>query len=104
MRPVHYLLAILFVAAIFTGCKKDDPDVDPSVEDYAKAELVKGGIMYDKFWSTEAGFNQSDANIATYNASGDFFRCKQCHAWDGLGSEGSYINRGPKQVVQVFLP
>ncbi|OFY49761.1 MAG: hypothetical protein A2W85_07845 [Bacteroidetes bacterium GWF2_41_31] len=96
MRTVHYLLAILFFAAIFTGCKKDDPAVDPSVEAYAKAELTKGGIMYDKFWSTEAGFNQSDPNLATFNASGDFFRCKQCHAWDGLGSEGSYINRGPK--------
>jgi len=52
--------------------------------------------MYDKFWSTEAGFNQSDVNIAKFNASSDFFRCKQCHGWDLLGSAGSYINRAPK--------
>jgi len=51
--------------------------------------------MYDKFWTTEAGWNQSDPNLATFNASSNFFRCKQCHAWDRLGNAASYIDRAP---------
>ena len=52
--------------------------------------------MYDKFWASESDFNQSNPNIATLSAKSDFFRCKQCHGWDGLGNKGAYINRGPR--------
>lgn len=54
-----------------------------------------GGRLYDKFWSEQAGWNQADGNISTFNAKADFFRCKQCHGWDQLGTLGSYINRKP---------
>ena len=33
--------------------------------------------------------------MATFSAKSDFFRCKQCHGWDQLGSNGFYINRRP---------
>ena len=86
---------ILIFISVFVSCKKDDP-VDPTIEAYEKAVASRGGIMYDKFWSTESGFNQSDPNLAKFAESSDFFRCKQCHAWDGLGNAGSYISRAPK--------
>lgn len=93
-----FLLSLFVVAFVaFTGCSDDEdvnnPPTDPAA--YTNANGITGGIMYDKFWSTEAGFNQSDPNLTTFNAKPDFFRCKQCHGWDYLGREGSYISRGP---------
>ena len=60
------------------------------------ADGLRGGRLYDKYWSSDTGWNQGDANLATYNASADFFRCKQCHGWDRLGNQGAYISRGPR--------
>lgn len=92
------ILSFALIALIFISCSKDEevtnPPTDPT--EYTNANGIRGGIMYDKFWSTEAGFNQSDPNLAKFNQFSDFFRCKQCHAWDYLGNAGSYINRGPK--------
>jgi len=98
MKQSRWILTVVLLGvAVFTSCKKDEtPDPDPDQVAYDNADPSKGGIMYDKFWSTEAGFDQSNSNLATLNAKADFFRCKQCHAWDGLGNAGSYINRGPK--------
>ena len=96
MRQISRILAvILLTATVFTSCNKDE-DPDPNQVAYDNASASKGGIMYDNFWSTEAGYDQNNSNLATLNARADFFRCKQCHGWDGLGSEGAYINRGPR--------
>jgi mono/diheme cytochrome c family protein len=104
----HYLfIALLICTTIIVGCKDDEEDppiVDTSAEDYAKADGSIGGIMYDKFWSTESGFDQNSSNLATLKAAGDFFRCKQCHGWDGLGTKGAYINRGAKTTRPHVSP
>ncbi len=65
---------------------------DPAFE---LADGINGGTMYDKFWTAETGWNQSDPNLATFNGFSNFFRCKQCHAWDRLGNAASYIGRAP---------
>ncbi len=72
------------------------PDDAPPPAGYQNADSDIGGKMYDKFWATETGFNQADANLATFNTFKDFFRCKQCHGWDRLGNQGAYINRSPR--------
>ncbi len=59
------------------------------------ANGINGGLMYDKFWSADTGFDQADPNLPVFDANPDFFRCKQCHAWDRLGNSASYINRAP---------
>ncbi len=96
MKTIKLLSAIFIFAIAFTSCTLDDEKIDPAVVAYNNADQVNGGIMYDKFWASESDFDQSNANIATLSAKGDFFRCKQCHGWDGLGNKGAYINRGPK--------
>jgi mono/diheme cytochrome c family protein len=96
MKFLKIFSAILIFASTFSSCTFDDETIDPSVEAYNKADYTNGGIMYDKFWASESDFDQSNANIATLSAKGDFFRCKQCHGWDGLGNKGAYINRAPK--------
>lgn len=96
MKTIKLLAAIFIFAIAFTSCTLDDEKIDPSVEAYNKADYTNGGIMYDKFWAAESDFDQANPVKATVNAKADFFRCKQCHGWDGLGNEGAYINRGPK--------
>jgi len=98
MRGIKLAVIYLSMSALaLTSCsKEEDPTPDPNQVAYDNAKSSTGGIMYDKFWATEAGYDQSNANLPKFNASPDFFKCKQCHAWDGLGNAGSYINRGPK--------
>lgn len=93
MKTLKLLSAIFIFAITFTSCTFDDETIDPAVEAFNKADQVNGGIMYDKFWAVESDFDQANPVKATINAKADFFRCKQCHGWDGLGNAGSYINR-----------
>jgi mono/diheme cytochrome c family protein len=93
-KGVRTLVASLILYLLFnTGCTHDN-ELPPTP--FEKADPGIGGIMYDKFWSAEAQFDQNDPNINTFKNNADFFRCKQCHAWDGLGNAGSYIGRAPK--------
>lgn len=98
MKKIFFIILTALLVVMFIGCSEDEdvnnPPTDPA--GYTNANGITGGIMYDKFWATESGFNQSDPNIPTFNAYADFFRCKQCHGWDYLGREGSYISRGPR--------
>lgn len=96
MKKLNLFLAILIIASTITSCTHEDTIIDPSVEAYNNADFKNGGIMYDKFWATESDFNQANDNLSTLSSKSDFFRCKQCHGWDGLGNKGAYINRAPK--------
>ena len=96
MKKLNLFLAILIIVSTITSCTHDDTVVDPSIAAYENANVVNGGIMYDKFWATESTFDQSNTNLTTISNSSNFFRCKQCHGWDGLGNNGAYINRAPK--------
>lgn len=97
--PAHHLgflaLAALLTASA-TGCGDDLTGPDAGPREFAAADGINGGLMYDLFWAQRTGFDQLDANLATFAASSNFFRCKQCHGWDGLGSQGAYASRGPK--------
>ncbi|MCK9409044.1 MAG: cytochrome c [Bacteroidetes bacterium] len=92
------LIAVLLIAALgLTSCKEESETTTPIVSAYDNADATKGGILYDKFWSSEAGYDVTDAaKISHLNKYADFYRCKQCHAWDQMGNEGSYNNRASK--------
>jgi len=99
MKTLKFFMAIMVLAAIFSSCGKDPVPVVVEPEwkaEYAVASATNGGILYDKFWAEESNFDQTNTNIPAFKAKGDFFRCKQCHGWDGLGNQGAYINRAPK--------
>ena len=101
MKTINLFLVFLILASVFTCCKDDNDNndvivIEPSEEAYENALISMGGISYDKFWSEESDFDQSNQYLETLNASSNFFRCKQCHGWDGLGNQGAYINRAPK--------
>jgi mono/diheme cytochrome c family protein len=94
MKMAKWFFGILFLGVLITACKDDDPE--PAATPFEEAKASNGGIMYDEFWAVESGFDQNDPNIDSFSAYSNFFRCKQCHAWDGLGNAGSYIGRAPK--------
>lgn len=87
--------SVCFISLVIYSCAGDIPVTGNEPPPYDVASVSRGGIMFDRFWSTEAGFNQSDTNILLFNSKTEFFRCKLCLGWDNLGRFGSYIGRGP---------
>jgi mono/diheme cytochrome c family protein len=100
------LLGLLLVGP--AGCGDDDeggPTVPPGdPPEFTAADGINGGQLFDKFWEDETGWDQNDPNLATFDAFADFFRCKQCHAWDRLGRAGSYIGRAPRTTRPNVSP
>ena len=100
MKKIYSILLCVTLIAVAIACKENTSETNTPTEPaaYTTADGIKGGIRYDNFWAAEALFSKaSDASLlAKLNASSDFFRCKQCHGWDLLGTSGSYNNRAPK--------
>jgi len=74
----------------------DDTDYDLLA--YNAASAVNGSKLYNDFTKSETGFTTpKDPNVVLTNITGykNFYRCKQCHAWDQKARYASYINRAP---------
>ena len=93
-KRIKILIGSLLLYLAFTTSCTNNNELPPTPYESANPDL--GGIMYDRFWSDEAKFDQNDPNLDVFKDNADFFRCKQCHAWDGLGNAGSYIGRAPR--------
>ena len=100
------ILPVLFVLA---GCEGDPGPAGPTGQDwpgtapaaYASANGILGGAAYSKWWSTDGG---GSGTQPTTTAASDFYRCKSCHAWDGLGNAGSYANRTGQSTLRSTRP
>lgn len=58
--------------------------------------VSRGGRLYDKWWS-EVGMDSPEGDNPVWarqdtntRSGGDTWRCKECHGWDYMGSEGAY--------------
>ncbi len=86
------------------GCTSDNlVPIAPPVENtdqlaFDNASAVVGSQLYNDFTLTPGFDGPADpsVNIADITGFKDFYRCKQCHAWDQKARFGSYINRAPK--------
>ena len=76
----------------------DGGDVLP--DEYINADGILGGAAYSKWYTTDAG-GTGDAGATV---SADFYRCKACHAWDGLGNAASYANRTGQSTLKDTRP
>ena len=72
----------------------------PLPEEYVNADGILGGAAYSKWYTTDAG-GSGDAGAAV---PADFYRCKACHAWDGLGNAASYANRTGQSTLKDTRP
>jgi mono/diheme cytochrome c family protein len=68
---------------------------------YTAANGIVGGAAYAKWWTTDGG---GSGTQPTTTAGADFYRCKACHAWDGLGNAGSYANRTGQSTLKASRP
>jgi cytochrome c553 len=73
----------------------------PVPAEYTAADGILGGAAYSKWWTTEAGGSGTQPVTA---AAADFYRCKACHAWDGLGNAASYANRTGQSTLKATRP
>lgn len=72
----------------------------PLPSGYVAADGILGGAAYSKWYVTDAG---GTGTVAT-TAPADFYRCKACHAWDGLGNAASYANRTGQSTLHPTRP
>jgi cytochrome c553 len=48
-----------------------------------------GALAFDNWTKTEAG----GSGLPAGESSADYLRCKACHGWDRMGTEGGYVRR-----------
>lgn len=98
MRKDYTLISLLTIALamVITSCEdKEEPHF--AAENWDSADLVQGGLMYDKWWKiNDATEPSSDFDplwsTQTTNTSSESttWRCKECHGWDYIGKNGRY--------------
>jgi len=102
---LSYSVAAFFLLLTLPGCSSDDvtgPGNGNGNGDgggppaFSAADGINGGRLFDRFWHTQAGWDQNDPNVAHFSQFSNFYRCKQCHGWDLLGNAGAYISRAPR--------
>jgi mono/diheme cytochrome c family protein len=104
MRKEKSKLILSFFAIIFIaigsmgGC---DGEGGGGNTPFDLADLVRGGLLYDKWWAVNGADEPTDTN-PTYpteqnamfkdppRSGSETWRCKECHGWDYLGVDGFY--------------
>jgi len=56
--------------------------------------LDQGALAYDNWTKTEAG---GSGSLPTGATSPDYVRCKACHGWDHMGTDGGYTRRSRQE-------
>lgn len=78
---------------------KDWPGPEPV--EYTTADGLAGGAAYSQWWVSDgAGTGTAPTTVA----GADFYRCKACHGWDGLGDAGSYADRTGQSTLRASRP
>ncbi len=86
------LLALVTLTLFFVGCDNSD-DAHYADANWDNADLVRGGLLYDKWWKVNDGTEPS-STYSLYTTGvktgADTWRCKECHGWDYIGKDGRY--------------
>ena len=66
----------------------------PASSEETMSSIVRGGLLYDKWWK-EAGVDEPSDTHEAYGSDGSqegsgTWRCKECHGWDYKGVNGAY--------------
>ncbi|MFQ5503146.1 MAG: c-type cytochrome [Phycisphaerae bacterium] len=77
--------------------------------DFTNADLVRGGLLYDKWWTvvgasaptTDHPLWASRPDTTSNTRTGaDTWRCKECHGWDYKGVSGAYATGSHKTGIK----
>lgn len=92
---VALLLVGMLLAAACGG--SESPSEPPSTPKASAASIVKGGLLYDKWWKAQDGASEPAGNSPLWSTQSsntrtgaDTWRCKECHGWDYKGVDGAY--------------
>lgn len=72
------LIPILFIPAL--AFAQDEPS----------ACVVQGGLAFDNWTKEDSG---GTGSLPEGAEDSDYVRCKACHGWDHMGTEGGYVRR-----------
>jgi len=92
------LLSFMLIVFISACEDTDDPEATHFAdENWANADLVRGGQLYDKWWKVNGGTEPTSnfdpiwsSQTTNTRSNGDSYRCKECHGWDYVGKDGRY--------------
>jgi len=73
----------------------------PTPPEYTATDGIAGGAAYAKWWTAGAGGSDTQP---TTTVSADYYRCKACHGWDGLGNAASYATRTGQSTLKADRP
>jgi len=99
MRSIHSISVVFGFALVLgiAGCEDSTKSTHFVDEEWSHADIVLGGLLYDKWWPTNSGtepttdFDPIWSSQTTNTRSGaDTWRCKECHGWDYVGHDGRY--------------
>ncbi len=62
-------------------------------QDPPSAAVEQGALAYSNWTKTDAG---GSGALPTGVDSQDYIRCKACHGWDHMATDGSYARRSRK--------
>ena len=89
------LVGLFIAAGVMLGLTVTNISTASAAGDEAK--IVRGGIMYDKWYAITTGDIPRKTNKAypsTAKKKGkNTWRCKECHGWDYQGAKGAYGNK-----------
>jgi len=75
---------------------------------YKNADVVRGGLLYDKYWIVTGGVEPTGEHIL-YPSFGaktgnTTWRCKECHGWDYIGKDGRYASGSHYTGIKGLYP
>ena len=90
------LLGLVALTMFFVGCDNTN-DTHYADANWDNADLVRGGLLYDKWWDVNGSATPSSdfdpiwaSQSTNARSGGDTWRCKECHGWDYIGKDGRY--------------
>lgn len=110
MKRFSLIMALLLVLALtVVACAAPAPEPAPTpapepapspepAPEITLASIVKGGLMYDKWWRAVPEATEPTAHdhplwafqTTNQRSGSDTWRCKECHGWDYQGKDGAY--------------
>ncbi len=95
-RLIFFIVIAVSILAVIS-CNKKTTAVSDSQAAYDAADGVRGARLYDH------ALNELGITGKAANDNSNYYRCKSCHGWDLLGSQGVLIGHTDPQPAPVDL-